>query len=89
MCHGCGQKWKKKKSDILPFSATTWTWRALFLNEISQTKTNTVYYNVYVESEKYNKLVNIKSRLTDIEKKLVNNGKRERLRGKMGIQDER
>ena len=29
------------------------------LNEISQTKTNTVCYHLYVESKKYNKLVNI------------------------------
>ena len=29
------------------------------LSEISQTKTNTVWYRLYVESKKYNKLVNI------------------------------
>ena len=29
------------------------------LNEISQTKSNTVRYHLQVESEKYNKLVNI------------------------------
>ena len=29
------------------------------LSEISQTKTNTVWYHLYVESKIYNKLVNI------------------------------
>ena len=32
------------------------------LNEISQRKTITVCYHLYVESKKYNKLVNIKQR---------------------------
>ena len=45
----------------------------LMLSEISQRKTNTVWYHLYVESKKYNKLVNItkRSRPTDIENKLV------------------
>ena len=29
------------------------------LSEVSQTKTNTVWYHLYMESKKYNKLVNI------------------------------
>ena len=45
------------------------------LSEISQTKTNTVWYHLHVESKKYNKLVIItlffRSRLTDIENKPV------------------
>ena len=51
------------------------------LSEISQTeKDKYVWYFFYVESKKYNKLVNItkRSRLTDIENKLlVTSGKRE------------
>ena len=31
----------------------------IMLSEISQRKTNTVWYHLYVESKKYNKLVNI------------------------------
>ena len=31
----------------------------IILSEISQTKTNTVWYHLYMESKKYNKLVNI------------------------------
>ena len=41
------------------------------LSEVSQT--NTVCYHLYVESKKYNKLVNVtkKNRLTDTENRLV------------------
>ena len=35
------------------------------LSEISQTKTITVCYHLYVESKKYNKLVNITKKETD------------------------
>ena len=44
-----------------------WTWMALegiLLNEISQQKINTVWYHLYVESEKYNRLVNKTKRQT-------------------------
>ena len=49
------------------------------LIEISQTeKTNALWYHLYVESKKHNKLVNKKSRLVDRENKLmVINGERE------------
>ena len=29
-----------------------------YANEVSQTKTNTAWYHLYVEAKKYNKLVN-------------------------------
>ena len=32
---------------------------SIMLNEISQTETSTVSYHLYVESKKYNKLVNM------------------------------
>ena len=40
----------------------------IMLTEISQRKTNTVLYHFYVESKKYNRLLNItnRSRLIDI-----------------------
>ena len=57
---------------------------------VRQRNTNSVCYHFYVESKKYNKLVNIskRNRLTDIENKLVvSSGERERGRGKIGVGD--
>ena len=63
----------------------------VMLSEMSQRKTNTVWYLLYVESTEkqqtteYNKK---KSRLTDKETKLVvTSGEREEARGKMGVRD--
>ena len=39
----------------------------IMLSEISQTKTNTVWYHLYVESKKENKLVNTKQKETQIQ----------------------
>ena len=48
---------------ILPLAATWMGLEGIMLSEISQTfrqrKTNTVRYHLYVESKKYNRLVNI------------------------------
>ena len=46
-----------KKNGILPFAATWIYSEGIMLSEASQT--NTVCYHSYVESKKYNKLVNI------------------------------
>ena len=43
----------------------------IMLSEISQRKTNTVWYHLYVESKKYYKWMYVKNRLTDMENKLV------------------
>ena len=49
-----------KKNEILPFAATWIDLEGIMLSEISQTrKTNAVWYHLYVESKKYNKIVNI------------------------------
>ena len=48
-----------KNNEILPFAATWMDLEGIVLSEISQRKTNTVWYHLYVESKKYNKLVNI------------------------------
>ena len=48
-----------KKNDILLFAATWMDLEGIRLSEISQTKTNTVWYHLYVESKKYTKIVNI------------------------------
>ena len=67
---------------------------SVMLSEIRVRKLTTVWYNLYLESKKYNKLVNItttkKSRFIDIENKLVvTNGEREGGggRGKAGVGD--
>ena len=55
-----------KKNEILPFARTWMNLEGIMLNEISQTEKNKYCkYHLYVESKKYNKLVNI-SNLTDI-----------------------
>ena len=57
------------KNEILPF-ATTWIdIESIMLSEISQTKTITVCYHLYVESKKYNKLVNITKRNRLVERR--------------------
>ena len=48
-----------KKNKILPFAATLMDLAGIMLSEISQRKTNTVWYHLHVEPKKYNKLVNI------------------------------
>ena len=79
-----------KKNAILSFATMWMDLEGIMLSEISQRKINTVWYHLYVESKKYNKLVNIKkrSRLTDIENKLmITSGEREGGRGNIGIGD--
>ena len=48
-----------KKNETLPFAAMWMDLEGIMLSEISQRKTNTVWYHLYVESKKYNRLVNI------------------------------
>ena len=61
------------------------------LSEISQTKTHTVLYHLYVESKKYNKLKNIrKKKQTHRYWKQISgytSGEREEERVKIGIGD--
>ena len=45
------------KKDILPFVATWMDLEGIILSEISQRKTNTVWYHLYMESKKYKQLV--------------------------------
>ena len=54
------------KNKIWPFEAAWMDLEGIMLrSEISQTKTNTVSYQLYVESKKYNKLLDItKKKLT-------------------------
>ena len=48
-----------KKNKILPSAAKWMDLEGIMLSKISQRKRNTVCYHLYVESRKYNKLVNI------------------------------
>ena len=48
-----------RKNEILPFAAIWIDLEGLMLSEISQRKTNTVLYHLYVESKNYRKPVNI------------------------------
>ena len=54
-----------KKSEILPFAATWMDIKSIILSEIKQRMTNIVWFNVYVESKNYNKLVNIPKKEAD------------------------
>ena len=54
-----GSAMKKKNPEILPFATTCMDLEAITLGKISQRKTNTVCYHLYVESKKYNKVVKI------------------------------
>ena len=63
-----------------------------YVGEISQIKINTVWYHLYVESEKHNKVLNITKRckLTDIQKKgVVTSEEREGEEGNTGVKDKR
>ena len=49
-----------KKNEILPFAGTWMNLQGIILNGISQTEDKyTMLYYLYVESKKYNKLVNV------------------------------
>ena len=45
------------KNEILPFAATWMDLEGIMLSEISQRKTNTKLFNLYVESKKQNKQI--------------------------------
>ena len=46
-----------QKCEIVPFTAMDS--EGIILSEINKRKTNSVWYHLYVESKKYNKLVNM------------------------------
>ena len=74
----------------MPFVATWMDLEGIMLSEISQIKKNTVYIT-YMESKKYNKLVNITKRsgLTSIENTLmITSGRGKWRRGIIGVGEE-
>ena len=48
-----------KKNKILPYAITWMDLEGIILSEVSQTKTNTLRHHLFLESKRYNKLVNI------------------------------
>ena len=72
-----------KKNEIMPFAATWMDGEVAILNEVTQTKTNTIWYHLYVESKNMYKLTYLLNRnqLTYIENKLTVT-KREMRKGK-------
>ena len=59
-----------KKNEIMPLAATWMDLEIIILSEISQTKTKTIWYHLYVESKIWHKWTYLqnRNRLTDIEK---------------------
>ena len=76
---------------ILLFVATWMDLEGVILSELSQTKMNTVWYNLHVESKKYNnKLVNITKKKQIYryrEQTSGYSGEREETRGIIGAGD--
>ena len=59
-----------KKNEIMPFAATWMDLEIVILSQVSQTKTDIVWYHLYMQSKK-NELIYKTNRLTNIENKLM------------------
>ena len=72
-----------KKNKIMPFTATWMQLEMITLVEISQKKTNTLLYHLYVESKIWHKgtCLQNRNRLVDIENRLVAKSQGEGYRG--------
>ena len=62
-----------KKNEIMPFAATWMDLKIIILSEVSQTKTNIIWYYLYVESKKNyrNELIYKTEIDSDLENKLM------------------
>ena len=79
-----------KKNEILPFAATWMDLENIILSEVSQRKTNTLCYHLYVESKKNNTNKSIYKTETDLDigkKLVVTEVGREGRRDELGVQD--
>ena len=66
-----------KKNEILPFAATWMDLEGIMLSEMSVRERQILYDHLWVESKKYNKLLNVTKKETDsqiIDNKLVVTG---------------
>ena len=46
----CGKNTAIKKNEIIPFAATQMDMEIIILSEVSQRKTNIIWYDLYMES---------------------------------------
>ena len=62
-----------KKNEIMSFAATWMDLETIILREVSQRKTDTIWYHLYVESKMWHKWTYLRNRnrLTEIENRLV------------------
>ena len=62
-----------KKNEIIPFAATWMDLEMIKLSEVSQRKTNIIWYHLYMESKIWHKWTYLwnRNRLTDIENRLA------------------
>ena len=60
-----------KKNEIMPFAATWMDLEIIILSEVSQTKTNIIWYHLYVESKNSTNELIYKQKHTVIENKLM------------------
>ena len=79
-----------KKNEIMPFAATQIDLEIIILSEVSQTKTNIMCYDLYVESKKKYKWTYLqnRNRVTDVENKFMVTGEVGGGRDKSGAWDE-
>ena len=63
-----------KKNEIMPFAAMWMDLEIIILCEVSQAKTNIIWYHLYVESKKIMIQMNLltnRNRFTEVENKLM------------------
>ena len=66
-----------KKNEVIPFAATLMDLEIIILSELSQRKTNIIYYCLYAQSKKkiqMNIYLQSRKRLTDLENELPDLG---------------
>ena len=82
-----GIRLSHKKNEIMPFAATWVYLEIIIISEVSQKKTNTIWYHSYGESNVWYKCTYLqkRNRLTDLEKKLMVTKMKGGRMGKLGL----